>query len=231
MLFDPCQLKDAQVRDAEEGEPEPPKKRTDPQCHRSTPKGSRRWTAAQIKMATVRSLVGTLAPGEVLHMVGANHWNSHDLIDVMQEQIGAPAELWITVYSVSGPSGVRIQQMVDAGRLTSIHALINHHMARSRADVTAHLAQVADTLTIYPVHAKVYVLRTPERGISIYSSANLTACPWLESAVITESADFADWNIAWIQKAMALADPFSGEYMSKSVRAAVEREREALQHD
>jgi hypothetical protein len=221
MLFDPCDVKEPGLKAGENEKLETPDKRIDPHCHRSTPKRRRRLTANQIKMDTIDRLVGKITPGEVLHMVGANHWNSQHLIDAMQAQIGAPCELWISVYSVSAPAVVRMNQMTDAGRLVGVHAVINHHMARSRADVTAHLSQICTTLSIYPVHAKVYILRSPKHGISIYSSANLTGCAWVESAVITEGADFADWNIGWITQSMNLAEPFSGGNMSKSVRADV----------
>jgi hypothetical protein len=231
MLFKPEDIVLPEKKEPDTGDPKAAEKRIPPQVHMLGAKGrrARKWTIDDVKMETVRQALADFKPGDLCHIVGANHWNTHDMIEALLDHTDGPAALWFTVYSISDNAVRRLSAMVDAGKITTVHALINNHMARQRATGSQQLLQLAEDMMIYPVHAKVYVLRSKTRGITVCSSANMTACPWLEAATVTEDPELADWTIDWIRKALALSEPFSADRMSESVRKSVLHHRDQMQ--
>lgn len=223
MLFSPGDITLPEKKEPDRGDPKAAEKRLPPQVHLMSAKQrrARKWTIDDVKMATVREALADFKPGDLCHLVGANHWNTHDMVEALLDHTDGPAALWFTVYSISDSAVRRLRTMVESGKITTVHALINNHMARQRPDGSQQLLQLAEDMMVYPCHAKVYVLRSETRGITVVSSANLTACPWLEAATITEDPELADFNIGWIRKALALAEPFSPDRMSESVRRSV----------
>lgn len=230
MLFKPDDITLPEKKEPTTGDPKAAEKRISPQVHLTSAKErrSRKWTIDDVKMETVRHALQDFKPGDLCHIVGANHWNTHDMLEALLDHTDGPAALWFTVYSVSDGAVRRLRAMKDSGQLTSIHALINNHMARARPDGSQQLLQLATDMMVYPCHAKVYVLRSETRGITITSSANATACPWLEAATVVEDPELADWTIDWIRKALALSEPFSADRMSESVRKSVLHHRDQM---
>lgn len=230
MLFTPDQITLPEKKEPDSGDPQAAERRIPPQVHMMSAKERRRrkWTIDEVKLETVRQELADFQPGDICHMIGANHWNTTELIEGLLDHCDGPAALWFVVYSISDNAVRKLRAMQDAGRITTVHALINNHMARARATGSQQLMQLAQDMMVYPVHAKVYVLRSETRGITITSSANATSCPWLEAATIAEDPELADWNIGWIRKALALSEPFSAERMTESVRKSVMAIRDQL---
>ncbi len=222
ILFNPADVKpetaDAPPAEGDDG-------RFPATAHHMTPAAHRRLTRARIRRKEALEAIGQIQPGEIVTMVGANKWNTQDVIAVCCDLLDEPADFSAAVYSVSDSAVRQLAALKKSGALRSINMVVNHHQARTRPAITAYLRQIADRVGLYPAHAKTYVLRGDTRGITIVSSANLTACPWLEVGMVTCDKSYADWSAAWIDQAIRLAKPFDAVSMSASVRKEVEAMR------
>ena len=181
-----------------------------------------------VRLDRIRPLIAEIQPGETLWITSANHYNAHDVIEAVVEQI-APCALWTATYSLADPAVRRLVRMQDEGMITTMRAVMNHHMARDRPHVAAQLATVCEAVGVFPVHAKVTALRSATRGVTIVGSANLTASPWVEASVVADSVELADFTIDWIEKILVLAEPFEISTVTPTVRKHVQQVNAALQ--
>lgn len=138
------------------------------------------------------SVVGEILKGHTHHIVSSGEWSAHDVIEHAVQQTG-PAHLSFATWGIS-EAGVRtIVRLRDSGSLLSIRGVGDLRGMVHTPEANQLAKEQCDAFSMCSCHAKVYVLRNEQWGITIVSSANLTNNPRVEASVLTESPDVADW--------------------------------------
>lgn len=199
MLFDVRDLPDPQSdKGPENNKPKSRGRRQD-----AKPK-DRRLAARQSKCQEV---LGEIRQGMCLHLVSMGDWSAHDMILHALDFTG-PAELWFSTWSISEDAFRKIVRAKNAGLIREIHGIADWRCTTWSGDAIQLVKEQADRFAMVPAHAKLYVLRSDKWGVVIQSSANMTNNPRIETSIITEDPELADWHIGWIDEVLRGAEPF-----------------------
>jgi hypothetical protein len=165
---------------------------------------------AEHRAARCAEVIGELEHNETIHVVSAAEWSTHDLIAHLVETTG-PVDLWFATWSISEDGLRAMLRLREQGKVRSVQALLDWRIKVRKPEVAQLAKAQVDQLRVYSCHAKVYILRNKQWGVSICSSANLTNNPRIEASVITEDRELADWHIAWLKGVLRGAGPFEDD--------------------
>lgn len=196
-LFDSAEL------ELFESPPKPEKKkRPKPDSKKLATRAKKKRMAESGRQARVGEVVGELEHGQTLHVVSAAEWSTHNLIEHLCQQTG-PVVLWLVTWSIS-EDGVRVMlRLRESGAIVTMHALTDWRVLVRNRDAVQLMKNNADTFAVAPCHAKLYVMTNEDWAITIVSSANLTNNPRLETMVITEDREVAEFHTRWINAMIA----------------------------
>lgn len=205
MLFNPSDLATPEPDD----KPDDKLKRPRPSAALSDEtKAERTVLASRISKKYLTDLIPDMPDGATIHLISAGLWNNFDLLHHLAAFYPG-ADLWLATWGISEPGARGVHRMLDDGLIRSVRAVVDTHSATYNSEAMAYLSGLCVKLGTFPCHAKVYVLRTASRGMSVVCSQNLTTNPRIEAGVICDSVAAADFHIDWIGRVLDFAPPFS----------------------
>lgn len=153
-------------------------------------------------------LVNAALEGKEVHFVTGGKWSLHQLLEAALAVTG-PAVLHLSTFSITEFSARLLAGHLDAGRLRELHMLIDYRAKVRYPEVYQLAANVATSIRLTPVHAKVMVIEGEHCTLSLQGSANWTDNPRIESGVLTRDQHVADFYKDWLKKSMADGHPFN----------------------
>ncbi|MCP5136573.1 MAG: hypothetical protein H6981_07225 [Gammaproteobacteria bacterium] len=166
-------------------------------------------TALGARLQTCADVIGQIRHGETIHYASMGDWSTHDLVFHLLDQIG-PAELHLATWSMTPDPIAQLIRMMDEGRLTAVHALLDWRIKVRGPEVLAMAKHRLARVAVASCHAKVTVLRNADWRIAIVGSANYTRNPRIEAGIITTAPAVAEFHQAWIDAEIRGGKPFEG---------------------
>ena len=180
-----------------------------------TPQLKSKATSKQIKaaarlvkvMQTCENLIPQIEKDTSIHYVSLTEWSQHELLRHILNKTGA-AKVYIATWSMSAPGAIAMIKLCEDQLITELYAILDWRV-KVRCPEAHQLAKFNFTkLTLTTCHAKVTVIENENYNISIVTSANYTNNPRIESGVITESKEIADFHKKWIIEVHGNSKPF-----------------------
>lgn len=155
----------------------------------------------------VNQVIGLIKKNYVLSYVTAGEWSTHNLINHIIEQIGE-SEIVIVSWSVSNPALDYMLNIIGKGKIKSLKMLLDWRVKIRCTNLKACLKMNNIEVRFLNCHAKMLMVKNDDFNITVFSSANLTNNPRLESGVLIEDKETYNFNIKWIQEEFNNANPF-----------------------
>lgn len=140
------------------------------------------------------------------HFISDGSWSLHDLLLSIIDQY-APADVWITTYSITQFPASILAGLVSDGKIKQLKILMDYR-AKDRYPAVEQLISNVSELKLTPIHAKIFILQNQNNSIIIIGSANWTTNKRIELGIVDRNRETADKHIEWITKKMKDADPF-----------------------
>jgi len=153
-----------------------------------------RWS---IRTDSIRAAIGPITPGRSTHFVTAGTWSMYELLDYVIRQTG-PAYVDAFTWNLSLSAVRRFIKLKDDGLLLRLRLLCNSVMHRFVAEAIAVLQQHAETLILYPNHAKGFLLKNDRFTVSVVSSANFSNNTNIEAGVLSTDPAVYEMHERWI---------------------------------
>jgi hypothetical protein len=176
-------------------------------------KGSFQKTPGQSKVilakegAQLQLLLAELEPECNYHFSTAGAWSLHDMIAMACQKIG-PSRLFLATWTITEEPMRVLFQLIQEGWITELNCLFDYRIEKQKAEAF-QLAKVnASRVKLTKVHAKVAVLVTDQRAVSIIGSANLTKNPRIEAGVLSTCKAVAEFHSGWIDNEITNGDTF-----------------------
>jgi len=164
----------------------------------------------------VSQVIGEIKKNYFLCFVTAGEWSQHNLINHILDNIGN-ASIVIVSWSVSNPALDYMLNIIQRGKIDSIKMLLDWRVKIRCTNLKACLKLNNVEVRFSNCHAKMLMVKNDEYSITVFSSANLTNNPRLESGVLFENKDVYDFNIRWINEEFNNANPFEIKKRKKDV--------------
>ena len=152
-------------------------------------------TDAQSKELTEQ--IGPLIDGNSYHYDTIASWSTHDILIYCLSQT-IPSEVYIACWAIKEYPARIITNLKIDGVITKLHLLLDYRVPVTSPDAYQLLLENADTIQTTRIHAKLSVIRNPEKSITIVSTSNYTQNTRAEVGVITVSKAIAEHRINWI---------------------------------
>jgi len=166
----------------------------------------RRFIRFRQKQALGDVMDGPPAIGESVHLIGPGTFDFWTWVPVLLDWIGRTDRLSCSTWTTSRPNVVDLLELWDTGRIGTVDILTGLYFKRRE---TASYALLLDGIRArggryraFLNHAKVLLLATPDGGICVEGSANLTGNPRLENYVITRDAGLYRFHRDWMEEAL-----------------------------
>lgn len=147
-------------------------------------------------------------PGQHYHLVSAGLWAMHELLFHLLTFTG-PARVTLATWSMSETAVRQLVRGLDAGLITSLHALLDARVRVRTPEVLAFLKCQAARVRITANHAKVTVIENDAWQIAVVSSANMTNNPRYEATVVDCHPGAARLHCGWIENELRKAHPLT----------------------
>lgn len=155
----------------------------------------------------LKILLTALQPGLQVHFVSDGDWSIHDLTMELIKKY-KPVELFITTYAIREFPVRQLVLAQERKEISSLKMLLDVR-AKMRTPEVFQLANMnANQIYLTSIHAKVTVIRSDTRCVSIVGSQNWTQNPRIEAGVISLDPAVADFHINWIQNVMDKSEIF-----------------------
>lgn len=155
----------------------------------------------------VEACFPTLEKNAIRHFFSCGHWSTHELVDHILRLTG-PADVLISVWSISETAARMLIDMLNTGRIRSLRAVVDYR-AKNRHPAAHQLAAHSFTeLNTFPCHAKLTVIKNDEWTVSINGSANYTNNPRPEAGILDTHATTAAFYTKYIEQMLLNANPF-----------------------
>lgn len=154
----------------------------------------------------LKQVVNAIAEYQHFHFISDGSWSLHDLLLSIIHNY-APADVWITTYSITQFPASILACMVDEGKIKQLKVLMDYR-AKDRYPAVEQLMSNVSELKLTPIHAKVFIIQNENDSLLIIGSANWTTNKRIEMGIVDKSRTTADKHIEWITKKMKDADPF-----------------------
>lgn len=154
----------------------------------------------------LKQVVNAIAEYQQFHFISDGSWSLHDLLLSIIDKY-APADIWITTYSITQFPASILAGMVDEGKIKQLKVLMDYR-AKDRYPAVEQLMSNVSELKMTPIHAKVFIIQNEIDSLLIIGSANWTANKRIELGIVDKNRRTADQHIEWITKKMKDADPF-----------------------
>jgi hypothetical protein len=149
----------------------------------------------------LKDVVSQLLPGRIVEWVSNGDWSQHELLLALLELTG-PATVYISSYAFSERPARIIADLVNDGIIKSLYCLIDSRVDTRSASALTLVQNCATKCKLVDTHAKVTVIITEGRQISVIGSANYTTNHRYEAGMIIEREDSALFHQQWIMEAL-----------------------------
>lgn len=154
------------------------------------------------------SLIKNIRENTSTWYVSDGDWSMHDLLMGLLKKY-QPADIYITTYALKELSLRQLIMTMERKEIKNVYMLLDYR-AQVRTPEVYELANLnVNKIFLTSIHAKVTVLKTAEKSITITGSANWKSNPRIEAGVISMNNQLADFNIDWIKKTMSNAQVFT----------------------
>lgn len=150
---------------------------------------------------------GRFEQGRDYPYASGGDWSTTELVAYMLEQTG-PAELIAATWSVAEHAAVKLNAMIEDGRLTAVEMLVDWRVQVRTPSFLAVARQKFSDIRVSSCHAKAFVVRNDEWALSCVGSANFTNNPRIEAGHISTSREVAHFHTEWIRAEIQNAAPF-----------------------
>lgn len=162
--------------------------------------------------ADLAKLLTELPVATHIQLITVGQWSLHEMIAHLLHLTG-PADCWITSWGISAKPIQSVLEHVRQNRIRQMKMLFDHRVRLQCPQAFQLLLQLTKEskvqVSLTKIHAKVIVLKNDQHQVSVFTSANLTMNPRIESYELTSSLETADHNIAWIERVRAGEKPFT----------------------
>lgn len=148
------------------------------------------------KNEQIRSVIGDVLPGDIINFTTKNRWSVHEML-VYLLQLSGPAKVYISTWSISEEAARTIVELRDKGIITEIYCLFDKKVT-IRNPVPLQLCMGFPHLALTEVHAKVTVIENDRWSLTLTGSANYNKNRRIETGVIFNLAEVAEFNKQWI---------------------------------
>lgn len=149
-----------------------------------------------------------IGPDTHYHLASAGLWAMHELLFHLLTLTG-PARVTLATWSMSETAVRQLVRGLDAGVITSLHALLDGRVRVRTPEVLAFLNCQAARVRITANHAKVTVIENEAWQIAVVSSANFTNNPRYEASVVAVHPQAAQLHRQWIDAELRKAHPLT----------------------
>jgi hypothetical protein len=143
-------------------------------------------------------LFADLETNPCLHFISDGHWSMYDLLLHAVESCDTPSDVYITTYSMTELSARVIAKLKDSGKIKTLHLLMDYKSKMRYPQVDQLIRNVATSIGLTHLHAKVLVVMSGTKSITVIGSANWTHNPRVETGVIDTSIYIALSHVNWI---------------------------------
>lgn len=148
-----------------------------------------------------------LTPDSITHFFTCGHWSSHELLYHILLMTG-PAEVLISVWSISETAARLLLEMLDKGLITKLSAVLDYR-SKNRHPAAYHLAKHSfSQVNTMVCHAKLTVITNSNWNVTINGSANYTNNPRPEAGYIDTSNSTAAFYSKYINQMLNNSNPF-----------------------
>jgi len=159
--------------------------------------------------APVADVLGDLATGEIIHAAWMADWGAEAITAHVLAGFDGPADLTMATFSIEGDAGEQWTRAIKAGRIRSIAILFDPTYRVQSVPVIAALGQLLPVRCyLARCHSKVYLLGDGTRFVTIAGSCNPQSPERPEVVTVAEGRELYEFHRAWIEAAMADADPY-----------------------
>lgn len=152
-------------------------------------------------------VIGTPVMGDCIHFTTGGRWSAHNLLHYLITFTG-PVKVWMSTYTISEDAVRLLSNMLDAGSILELHALIDKRFDGRNPRSMQFAKQRFNSLKLRDCHAKVTVLFNDDWAISMVGSANYSNNPRIERGTLFCSRDVADFDKHWIEAEINNEKPF-----------------------
>jgi hypothetical protein len=150
----------------------------------------------------LNALIDEIKENVTIHYISRGDWSMHDLLLKILSKLGS-SDIYFSTYAIREHSVRQIINAQDLGLIKRCFLLLDSR-AKTRTPEVYQLAEnILTKIGLTEIHAKVCVVKSESKSISVSGSANFTKNARIEQGVITMSNSVADFHIDWITKTMA----------------------------
>lgn len=162
----------------------------------SIDKEEMRWS---VKENTMWEAIGDLEEGKQTHFVTCASWSMYELLNYVLRHHGLKgSDVDIFTWNLGLSAVHSFIKLKEDGYIRRFRVLCHSTMQRFVADALAVLDQYADTIVLYPNHAKGFLINCNGKLITSISSANFNNNPQIEAGVITLDKTVYQMHYKWL---------------------------------
>ena len=159
------------------------------------------------KQSVLENLLPSIEPNTAIHMPSYANWSFHHLIQYLLQLTG-PSKLYLTSWTIAEQPVKDIVRLMDNHTITELHCLLDSRIKINCPNAYQIAQHRIANLKLCHIHAKLAVIINDNFHVVVNSSANLSRNSTIETYVITESIDVANFHKEWILGKIEEANPF-----------------------
>ena len=146
-------------------------------------------------------LVDGVLSGKDVHFISSGKWSLYDLLIALLP-FCSPAVLYLSTYSLTEFSARILARNVSEGHLSAVHILLDKRAKVRYPEVYQLAGNISNRIRLMEVHAKVMVLQSADRIVTVVGSANWTENPRIEAGILTTNPEVGNFHKMWLDKAI-----------------------------
>jgi hypothetical protein len=155
----------------------------------------------------VEACFPTLEKSSITHFFSCGTWSTHELVYYLLSKTG-PADVLISVWSISEIAARLLIDMLDKGMITQLRAVLDYRSKNRHPAAHQLAAHSFSKLNTFPCHAKLTVITNDKWTVTVNGSANYTNNPRPEAGVIDTHATTAAFYTRHIEQMLENSNPF-----------------------
>ncbi|MBR4674214.1 MAG: hypothetical protein IKP00_07100 [Victivallales bacterium] len=186
----------------------------DPKFHDATTTEEPEQVRWSVKENTMKEAIGDLEQGKTTHYVTCASWSMPELLNyVLRHHNLKNSEVDCFTWNL-GMSAVRtFMKLEEEGYIKRFRLLAHSTMQRFVADALAVLEQHAETIVLYPNHAKGFLIHSGETYVTCTASANFNHNPQIEAGCITMDKGVYEMHHKWLNLLFEKRELLANQYI------------------
>lgn len=136
----------------------------------------------------IRKLIDLCFEREHVHFISSGTFSLHQLISGIIKRMISPAEVRICTWAISEDPMRSLADLKYSGKISRLEFLFDEKLSQRQSKPFQLATGIADKIVLQKCHAKIVVIKSPERSFVINGSMNWTRNPRIESGFVS-SAD------------------------------------------